>query len=207
MRTHRHPRRGRPPKAGRRKAEYLDIRLEASEKEAFKDAAGLAGLDLSAWVRERLRVVARKELENADRPVKFLDKTNGRTRGRRGEAIILRIRYVKPANLEVEFADGFQGSMPVTKLEMPIDKIRWSSVTVTNRGTSATFKGIKGDLIPIDASTIRYLVDTQYAAKKDRSLESHQLSRSELAKMAHDNAPPQSWYEDLPEDLTRESWK
>lgn len=65
--------RGRPPK-DRRKAEYLDIRLEAAEKQAFKDAASLAGLDLSAWVRERLRVAARKELGGANLPVRFLDK-------------------------------------------------------------------------------------------------------------------------------------
>ncbi len=68
-------RRGRPPKTdNRRKAEYLDIRLEAAEKLAFRDAAELAGLDLSAWVRERLRSAARKELDSVGRPVAFLNK-------------------------------------------------------------------------------------------------------------------------------------
>src|SRR5262249_35680530 len=68
-------RRGRPPKdAERRKAEYLDIRLEAAEKQAFRDAAEVAGLDLSAWVRERLRAAARKELEVVGHPVAFLVK-------------------------------------------------------------------------------------------------------------------------------------
>ena len=67
--------RGRPKKdAGRTKGEYLDIRLEAAEKQAFRDAANLAGLDLSAWVRERLRATARKELEGARLPVAFLAK-------------------------------------------------------------------------------------------------------------------------------------
>jgi hypothetical protein len=65
--------RGRPPKEPDRvKADYLDIRLGAAEKQAFRDAANLAGLDLSAWVRERLRVAARKELESANLPVAFL---------------------------------------------------------------------------------------------------------------------------------------
>ena len=69
------PKRGRPRKEGDRlKADYLDIRLGAAEKQAFRDAADLAGLDLSAWVRERLRMLARKELEAADRPVAFLAK-------------------------------------------------------------------------------------------------------------------------------------
>jgi uncharacterized protein (DUF1778 family) len=65
--------RGRPKKNPERaKADYLDIRLETAEKQAFRDAAELAGLDLSAWVRERLRATARKELEAGNRPVAFL---------------------------------------------------------------------------------------------------------------------------------------
>jgi hypothetical protein len=65
--------RGRPRKdPDRAKGDYLDIRLETAEKQAFRDAAELAGLDLSAWVRERLRTTARKELEGAGRPVAFL---------------------------------------------------------------------------------------------------------------------------------------
>jgi hypothetical protein len=64
---------GRPRKTlGQAKDEYLDIRLSVAEKQAFRDAADLAGLDLSAWVRERLRTAARKELDGADRPVAFL---------------------------------------------------------------------------------------------------------------------------------------
>ena len=42
------------------------------EKQAFKEAADLAGLALSAWIRERLRTAARKELEGANRPVHFM---------------------------------------------------------------------------------------------------------------------------------------
>jgi len=65
--------RGRPPKeAERLRNEALLVRLESSEKEAFKDAADLAGIPLSTWVRERLRQVAVRELENAARPIPFL---------------------------------------------------------------------------------------------------------------------------------------
>jgi uncharacterized protein (DUF1778 family) len=65
--------RGRPPVDPQKaKAEYLEVRLEVAEKQAFKDAADLAGLALSAWVRERLRRIAREELEESDRPVAFL---------------------------------------------------------------------------------------------------------------------------------------
>ena len=70
--------RGRPPiDPSKAKSGYLDIRLEDAEKIAFKEAADLAGLALSAWVRERLRLAARKELEEAGRAVAFLSKTAG----------------------------------------------------------------------------------------------------------------------------------
>lgn len=70
-------RRGRPKKvAGEKKGRILQVRVEAAEKETFKAAARLAGLDLSAWARERLRAAARSELSGAGHEVAFLsDKT------------------------------------------------------------------------------------------------------------------------------------
>ena len=66
---------GRPKKPkGTAKEEYLELRLDASEKQAFWDAANLSGMALSVWVRERLRKAARKELEDADKPVAFLER-------------------------------------------------------------------------------------------------------------------------------------
>jgi len=56
------------------KAEYLEIRCEEAEKQAFRAAAEAAGLPLSGWIRERLRRVARKELEDMDMPVAFLER-------------------------------------------------------------------------------------------------------------------------------------
>lgn len=68
-------RRGRPPKgSGEAKTIRLDMRLNEAEKEGFRAAAELSGLDLSAWIRERLRQVAWKELERAGKPVPFLSK-------------------------------------------------------------------------------------------------------------------------------------
>jgi hypothetical protein len=42
------------------------------EKQAFKDAAVLAGLPVSGWVRLRLREAARKELGESGQAVAFL---------------------------------------------------------------------------------------------------------------------------------------
>ena len=56
------------------KTEYIEIRCEQSEKDAFRAAAEAAGLPLSGWIRQRLRRDARKELEDLDLPVAFLDR-------------------------------------------------------------------------------------------------------------------------------------
>jgi CxxC motif-containing protein (DUF1111 family) len=65
--------RGRPPKeADRLRSESLLVRLETTEKKTFQEAANLAGVPLSTWVRERLRQVAVRELGKASRPVAFL---------------------------------------------------------------------------------------------------------------------------------------
>jgi hypothetical protein len=67
------PKRGRPPKqAGELRTEDLLVKLKVDEQEAFKDAAELAGVTLSSWVRERLRRVALVELQEASRPVAVL---------------------------------------------------------------------------------------------------------------------------------------
>jgi hypothetical protein len=54
------------------KTTTLQIRLQPEEKQAFEEASELAGIALSAWVRERLRPAAIRELEGAGRSVPFV---------------------------------------------------------------------------------------------------------------------------------------
>jgi hypothetical protein len=54
------------------KTESLLVRISAREKEGFELAAALAGISLSSWVRERLRLTAIRELESAGRRVPFV---------------------------------------------------------------------------------------------------------------------------------------
>lgn len=53
------------------RGQVLQIRLTEDEKQGFQQAAQLAGLPLSAWTRERLRLAAIRELESAGRKVPF----------------------------------------------------------------------------------------------------------------------------------------
>lgn len=50
----------------------MELRLGSLEKRAFQDAAKLAGLPTSTWVRAKLRQAAIKELEEAAMPIAFL---------------------------------------------------------------------------------------------------------------------------------------
>jgi hypothetical protein len=58
------------------------IRLSEAEKKSFRDASKLAGIGLSAWARERLRLAAIRELEAAGRPILFLLSKGDRDAGK-----------------------------------------------------------------------------------------------------------------------------
>jgi uncharacterized protein (DUF1778 family) len=63
----------------RMKTDLLQLRLNPAEKEGFQKAADLAGVALSAWVRERLRGAARRELTEAGEQVPFYQRTSEET--------------------------------------------------------------------------------------------------------------------------------
>ena len=63
------------------KTELLKLRVSGPEKEAFQQAADIAGITVSAWARERLRRAAVRDLQDAARPVTFLER--GRTQNGR----------------------------------------------------------------------------------------------------------------------------
>ena len=66
-------RRGRPKKSSdTTKSLSILLRLEPREKQGFADAAAIAGVPLSVWMRERLRRTATEELQGAQQPVPFL---------------------------------------------------------------------------------------------------------------------------------------
>jgi hypothetical protein len=54
------------------KTENILVRAQPNEKLAFQQAADLAGISLSAWIRERLRLAAIRELEGAGWPIPFV---------------------------------------------------------------------------------------------------------------------------------------
>lgn len=55
------------------KAQVLQIRLDEREKHGFQAAADIAGIPLSSWVRERLRLAAIRDLESAGQRIPFIN--------------------------------------------------------------------------------------------------------------------------------------
>lgn len=54
------------------KTDSVEVRMQPQEKLTFKMAADLAGVPLSAWIRERLRRAAIRELIDAGLQVPIL---------------------------------------------------------------------------------------------------------------------------------------
>jgi len=59
--------------AEKTKSDYLPIRIRPVEKASFQVCADLAGVSLSSWIRERLRMAAIRELESAGRRIPFVE--------------------------------------------------------------------------------------------------------------------------------------
>ena len=54
------------------KNQTIELRVSPEEKEGFRDAAEISGISLSAWIRERLRRAAVRELEDASQTIPFI---------------------------------------------------------------------------------------------------------------------------------------
>lgn len=59
------------------KTERIELRVQGAEKAAFQEAAEIAGIPVSGWMRERLRRAATRELADAGRQVPFLQNRLG----------------------------------------------------------------------------------------------------------------------------------
>lgn len=69
---------GRPRKpVGSTKSLTVEVRLSELEKQGFQEAAEIAGVGLSTWIRERLRRAAVRELEEAGRVAPFIGNIVG----------------------------------------------------------------------------------------------------------------------------------
>jgi len=120
---------------------------------------------------------------------------------------LTRARFVSPSTIELDFIDGRRFSLAIELLDMPSDRIDWRTLEASPGGEKAIVKGIKGDPVPIDSATLRYLADKNYAAIIDAKLKGQQFTEEELERIVRDNPPPPEWFSQPSPDIIRESWK
>lgn len=58
------------------KKKIVQIRISETEKKGFEQATKLAGLTMSGWIRERLRIAAIRELNDAGIRAPFINADN-----------------------------------------------------------------------------------------------------------------------------------
>ena len=116
-------------------------------------------------------------------------------------------KFSSPSTMELEFADGIRGLLAIERLDMPMDRIRWSTAAASASGYLMTVEGAKGETIPIDSSVLRYLIDEEYARSTDAKLKRLQFAADELDQIVGENPPPPEWLAQRSPNLTRESWK
>jgi hypothetical protein len=114
--------------------------------------------------------------------------------------------FLPPSTIALRFADGLEASLNIELLGMPVERIDWPTLMASPEGEKVIVNGIKGDPVPIDAATIRYLVDAKFAAQMDADLKRLQFTDEELENLSLDQRPA-GLVLDRPEDLIRESWK
>jgi hypothetical protein len=149
----RNSKRGRPSKGENgRKAAYLDIRLGAGEKQTFKDAAAQAGLNLSAWVRERLRASAHKELKGGRHPEQLLSA-----------------KFVRPSHIELSFADGLFGTWSFSGLDLDMSNMQVATIRASASGNAVEVKSKRHGDVQLDSSSLRAAIDPAYAATLEAS--------------------------------------
>lgn len=106
-------------------------------------------------------------------------------------------RLATPRSIELEFADGEIRRLTISRLGMPIDQVRWETARATPAGEAMTVIAVSGDIIPIDTSTLRYLVDPAYRDEITKALDEIQFTQDELRELSK---PPTGWTGE-PEDV------
>jgi hypothetical protein len=106
------------------------------------------------------------------------------------------VEFVSPCSLELEFSDKLF-VMAVADLEIPDGLVVWDTVKVSEFGDKITVNGTNGKLVPIDAATLRYLVDPDYAEILDAQLAKLQFTDEELDRLCKDAKPSQEWFDEL----------
>jgi len=77
---------------------------------------------------------------------------------------IVEARFVRPSQMFIQFADGFSGTWTFAVLKLNMKYMKLNTIRAASSGTTVEVKSKWGDDVQLDASSLRILVDSSYAA-------------------------------------------
>jgi hypothetical protein len=131
--------------------------------------------------------------------------TNGPYRGAASIAervlmkTIVDAHFVEPSQLFLKFADGQTGTWSFDELQLDMMDMKPETIKTSSCGTSIEMQTIQGENVQLDASSLRYAIDPNYAAEIDQSIRNSHISPKEFDKAAAFPLDPR-WYDIGDED-------
>ncbi len=108
---------------------------------------------------------------------------------------VIEARYVRTSQLFLRFADGLEGTWSFRKLCLDRSNMKVTSIKASPSGNAIHLKSKWGDDVELDTSSLRALIDPEYAARLEVEIASMQIPSARLERIAARNQPPQAWYD------------
>jgi hypothetical protein len=83
---------------------------------------------------------------------------------------LIEARYVRPARLFLHFADGLEGTWTFRQLELDMSNMKVTTIKASASGTIVKVKSKWGENVLLDSSSLRVLIDPEYAEKIEQKL-------------------------------------
>lgn len=108
---------------------------------------------------------------------------------------VIHARHTGQSLVVMRFADGFEGTWNFKKLEIDTSSWRMPTIRASDTGDSIEVENQDGDYVYLDASSLRMLVDPNYADLIESKIASLLIPSERLERIAEKHQPPQQWYD------------
>jgi hypothetical protein len=84
---------------------------------------------------------------------------------------IAEAHYVRPSQIFLRFADGLEGTWTFSQLDLDMSNMKLTTVKASDSGNSVAVKSKRGEDVQLDSSSLRVLVDPEYARQMEKKLD------------------------------------
>jgi len=140
-----------------------------------------------------LRNSAALAVDAAAPPTASFESTSGIEPVGRKDSVTSAV-YAAPSSIELRFADGFQRTCTFKTLDLDMSELNPATIRAAIDGASVEVEDWHGDLVDLDASSLRYSADPDYAKEIDAAIAVLHTPQNELQEMLPHCRPPEIWY-------------